>query len=205
MDQETRTDSEQRLEHIAKLLEEVVDDNTAVVASMNQLAQSQQAMSVDLSREVAALRGEVAGGLAYRTLKDLVTELTTPLAAMEAMIAADDFTDPDTVATHVRGLAATLRSVLSRMGAVRIAVDVGAVAFDPTWHKCVGVLDVSESPFPDAAPRTVVRVVEHGYVLDGRLLTPAAVEIQGGRADAGTPPDRSAEPDVPAVSGPVSE
>jgi molecular chaperone GrpE (heat shock protein) len=234
MDQETRTDSEQRLEQISKLLEEVVDDNTAVVASMNQLAQSQQAMAADLSREVAALRGEVAGGLAYRTLKDLVIELTSPLAAMEAMIAAADFTDPAAVATHVRSLTATLRAVLGRMGATPIVVDVGAEVFDPVWHRCVGVLDPDESPFPGAAPRTVVRVVEEGYVLDGRLLTPATVEIQASRPDAGAPaepagpvkpadqakpagpaepaepagpaePDDPAVPAVPAVDDPVSE
>jgi molecular chaperone GrpE (heat shock protein) len=201
MDQETRTDTEQVLDRISKLLEEVVDDNTAVVASMNRLAQTQQAMAADVSREIAALRGEVAGGLAYRTLKDLVTELIAPLAAMEAMIAADDFTDPTAVATHVRSLAITLRGVLGRMGAVPIAIDIGAAAFHPTWHRCVGVLDPSKSPFPDAAPRTVVRVVEEGYVLDGKLLTPAAVEIQAGRSDADIP----AEPDTPADSHLVSE
>jgi molecular chaperone GrpE (heat shock protein) len=105
----------------------------------------------------------------------------------------------------VRSLATTLRAVLGRMGAAPIAVDVGAATFDPTWHRCVGVLDASESPFPDAAPRTVVRVVDDGYVLDGRLLAPAAVEIQAGRTGAGIPPDTPAEPDIPTADDQVSE
>lgn len=200
MDQDTRTDDDQRLDQIAKLLEEVADDNTAVVTSMNRLAQSQQALAADLGREVAALRAELVGGLVFRTLKDLVTELVSPLAAMEAMVAADDFTDAAAVAGHVRSLTATLRAVLGRMGAAPIAVDVGAAPFDPVLHRCVGVLDADESPFPGAAPRVVVRVVEDGYLLDGRVLAPAAVEIQAGRS--GAPP---AGPDAPAADDPVNE
>ncbi|CRK59396.1 hypothetical protein [Alloactinosynnema sp. L-07] len=174
---------QRRLDQIGGLLEEVVDDNTAVVATMNDLAQAQRALSADVGREITALRADLVGGLVHRTLKDLCVELISPLAAMDKMVADGTALDPTAVASHVRSLALTLRGVLSRMGAEPIAVDVGATAFDPYQHRCVGVVEPDDSPFPDAAPRTVVRVVEDGYLLDRKILVPATVEIQSGRAD----------------------
>jgi molecular chaperone GrpE (heat shock protein) len=171
----------ERLDRIGSLLEEVVEDNTAVTTSMNQLGQAQRALSADVSREITELRRDIATGLAYRTLKDLCVELIGPLGAMEAMLASADFTEPDAVAGHVRSLVLTLHGVLNRMGARRIVVGLGAEPFNPDKHRCVGQVEPDRSPFPDAPPRTVVRVTEEGYLLEGRVLVPAAVEIQIGR------------------------
>jgi len=170
-----------RLGQITKLLEEIVDDNTAVVAAMNRLGQAQEGLGADVTREVAGLRADLTGALTYRTLKDLATELIGPLAALEAMVDHGEFTDPDVIAGHLRSLLVTLRGVLSRMGAERVAIAVGEEPFDPNRHRCARVLDPDESPFPDAPPHTVVRVVEDGYLLGGRLLTPPNVEIQAKR------------------------
>lgn len=170
----------ERLDRIGSLLEEVVEDNTAVTTAMNQLGQTQHTLSADLMRELADLRRDLAAGLAYRTLKDLCVELIGPLGAMEAMLARADFTDTEAVAGHVRSLVVTLHGVLSRMGARRVAVSLGEELFNPNKHRCVGQVAPDRSPFPDAPPRTVVRVVEDGYLLDERVLTPAAVEIQAG-------------------------
>lgn len=181
---ETASDTDpmiERLDRIGTLLEEVVEDNTAVTTSMNQLGQTQRALSADVTRELTELRRDLAAGLAYRTLKDLCVELIGPLGAMEAMLARADFTDTEAVAGHVHSLVLTLYGVLNRMGAERIGVAVGEELFNPGKHRCVGQVAPDESPFPDAPPRTVVRVVEDGYLLDGRVLTPATVEIQTGR------------------------
>jgi molecular chaperone GrpE (heat shock protein) len=183
MDRKAGADvTSERLDQISKLLEEVVDDNTAVVASMNRLSQVQESLGSDVAREISALRTELTGALNYRTLKDLCTELIGPLAAMEAMLDVADFSDTEAIAGHVRSLSVTLRGVLDRMGAEKVVIALGDDLFDPNRHRCVGVLDPEDSPFPVAAPRTVVRVVEDGYLLDHRLLTPATVEIQAGRA-----------------------
>lgn len=171
----------ERLDQIGELLEEVVEDNTAVVASMNQLGQVQRALAADVTREIAELRRDLAAGLAYRTLKDLCLELVAPLGAMEAMVARADFSDTEAVAGHVRSLVLTLHGVLNRMGAQRIVVAPGQELFNPNRHRCVGQVAQDDSPFPDAPPRTVVRVIEDGYLLDDRVLTPAVVEIQTGR------------------------
>lgn len=186
----------ERLDRIATLLDEVVDDNTAVTTSMNQLSQAQRALSADVTREISGLRKELASGLAYRTLKDLCVELIRPLGAMEDMLRRADFSDTEAVAGHVRSLVLTLNGVLNRMGAERIAVGVGEELFNPARHRCVGVVDPGTSPFPDAPPRTVVRLLEDGYVFEDRLLSPVAVEIQADRPaeqDAGTPADTANE------------
>src|SRR5205807_3051607 len=110
-----------------------------------------------------------------RTLKDLCVELIGPLGAMETMLASTECTEPDAVAGHVRSLVVTLHGVLNRMGAERIVVGIGAEPFNPNRHRCVGQVGPDRSPFPDAPPRTVVRLAEDGYLLDGRVLVPAAV------------------------------
>jgi molecular chaperone GrpE (heat shock protein) len=179
-----------RLDRIGRLLEEVVEDNTAVTTSMNQLGQAQRGLGADVTRGLTELRRDLASGLAYRALKDLCVELIGPLGAMEGMLARADFTDTDAVAGHVRSLVLTLHGVLNRMGAERIPVAIGQELFNPNRHRCVGQLAPNSSPFPDASPRTVVRVVEDGYLLDQRVLTPATVEIQTGQpaepTDTGT-------------------
>ncbi|MEU7481147.1 nucleotide exchange factor GrpE [Lentzea sp. NPDC042327] len=186
----------ERLDRIGALLEEVVDDNTAVTTSMNQLGQAQRALGADVRRELGELRRDLAAGLAYRTLKDLCVELIGPLGAMEAMLDKADFTDTEAVSGHVRSLVITLHGVLSRMGAERIAVSLGEEAFNPNRHRCVSLVAPDESPFPDAPPRTVVRVLEDGYLLDQRLLTPVAVEVQADRPAAGTEPETGTTTDT---------
>lgn len=175
-----------RLEQITKLLEEMVEDNMAVVAVLKQVQVAQEASGSELERGFADLRRELAGALAYRALKDLCVELIGPLTAMEEMLERADFTDPATIAGHVRSLSVTLRGVLGRMGAEKVTIAVGEELYDPNRHRCVGVIAPDRSPFPNAAPHTVVRVVQDGYLLDRRPLTTPAVEIQSGQANQTT-------------------
>jgi molecular chaperone GrpE (heat shock protein) len=172
-----------RLEQITKLLEEMVDDNTIVVAELKRLSHAQQSLSSNVERDLSVLRRELAGMLTYHALKDLCTELIGPLAAMEAMLERADFADPETIAGHIRSLSVTLRAVLARMGAEKVTIAVGEELYDPNRHRCVGVVTPDSSPFPDAAPHTVVRVIEDGYLLDRRPLSVPAVEIQASRTN----------------------
>lgn len=172
-----------RLEQVTKLLEEIVDDNTVVVAELKRLNHALQGMGSDVERELSALRGELAGALAYRALKDLCTELTGPLTAMEQMLERADFADPERTAGHIRSLSVTLHAVLARMGAEKVTIAVGEELYDPHRHRCVGVVTPDRSPFPDAAPHTVVRVIQDGYALGLRPLTAPAVEIQASQTN----------------------
>lgn len=173
-----RKDQNGRLDQMAELLEEIAEDNTAVVSALSRVTESHEGLRADLVREVRVLREEIAGALAYRALKDICVELIPPLAAMEAMMNGADFTDTNTIRSHVGALSVTLRSVLSRMGAEKIPVSPGEEAFDPNRHFCVQLCAPEDSPFPSAPPRTVVRVVEDGYTLAGHVLSPAKVEVQ---------------------------
>ena len=164
---------------IAELIEEVAEGQTGLMVVANRVAEAQAALRAEFAREMDALREDFAGALAYRTLKDLCRELATPLAAMEAMLAQADFADPALIRGHVESLAITVRSVMSRMGAEKIPVSPGEEVFSPDRHLCHGVVAPEASPFPGAPPRTVIRIVEDGYTLAGRMLSPARVEVQG--------------------------
>ena len=167
-----------RLEKMAKLLEEIAEDNTASTGAVSHLLENQAALRSDFVRELDALREDLKGAMVFRALKDLCRELIPPLAAMEAMLKQADFTDGVTVHSHVDSLAVTLRSVLGRLGVEKISVSPGQETFDSTRHLCVRLCAASESPFPTASPRTVVRIVEDGYMLGDRVLHPAKVEVQ---------------------------
>lgn len=174
----TESASEQQLEKMSSLLEEIAEDNTVMVGSLNRVLETQESLRVGLLREMEMLREEFLGSLSYRALKDLCGELIPPLAAMEEMLDRGDFTDAVAMRGHVASLIITLQSVLSRMGAEKISVAPGEAVFDPNYHRCVRLVAPSESPFPSAPPRTVVRVVEDGYTLGGKILSPAHVEVQ---------------------------
>jgi len=167
-----------RLENITRLLNEIAEDNTGLVGSLNQMLTTQEILRSDLMREIGLLRDDFASALIYRVLKDLCNELIMPLAAMEGMLQQADFSDPKAIRSHVESLVITLQSVLSRMGAEKIPIAIGEERFDPSRHRCVGVLAPETSPFPSAPPRAIVRIVEDGYTLAGRTLSPATVELQ---------------------------
>lgn len=170
--------AERQIEKMSSLLEEIAEDNTVMVGSLNRVLEMQEALRVEFLRETETLRQEFLGSLSYRALKDLCGELIPPLAAMESMLERGDFTDAAAMRGHVASLIITLQSVLSRMGAEKISVAPGEAVFDPNYHRCVRLLAPSESPFPSAPPRTVVRVVEDGYTLGGKILSPTHVEVQ---------------------------
>ena len=170
----------ERLHELQNLLEEVVEDNTVLVSRLDRYGREHAEHATDVLREITALRADLGATLTFRALRDLCTELIGPLMAMDAMVARADFSDPVALAGHVRSLSVTLTGVLSRMGAEKVRIDVGGGRFDPERHRCVGTVAPADSPFPQAPARTVVRVVQDGYLLHERPLTPAMVEIQAG-------------------------
>lgn len=176
-----------RLDRINSLLDEVAEDNTAIVAELRRLGtrldNGRRRADDDVERAVAGLRSDLTGLLAYQALKDLCTEIIGPLSAMEAMLEQADGIDAESASVHVRSLAVTLRGILTRMGAEKVPVVVGSDLYDPARHRCVAVVDPARSPFPDAPPRTIVRIVEDGYVLHQRPLRPVQVEIQATRTE----------------------
>ncbi|MFC8520855.1 nucleotide exchange factor GrpE [Streptomyces sp. NPDC057257] len=78
--------------------------------------------------------------------------------------------DPGAIVEGVRAVRDQAVDVLERLGYPRD--DATGVAFDPTRHEVVGVVQD-----PGAEPNTVVQVVRPGYGAAGRQLRPAAVTV----------------------------
>ena len=105
--------------------------------------------------------------------------------ALEAV--PDDAGDNEALASLVGGIELTereLAAIFQRHGVEK--VDPEGEKFDHNLHEAM-----FEIPTADAEPRTVVQVVETGYVLNGRLLRAARVGI------ASAPPEPETAPETP--------
>lgn len=81
--------------------------------------------------------------------------------------------DGASVESLIEGSTATLKllgSVLERFGIVEI--DPEGEPFDPEFHEAI-----SMQPSDDVEPNSVLKVVQKGYSLNGRLLRPAMVIV----------------------------
>jgi molecular chaperone GrpE (heat shock protein) len=169
---------DERLEQMEKLLEELAEDNSAVIGTLNQLAESSRALRAALTTEMDRLRDELAANLLHRALKDLCRETMPVLSAMERFVSEQEGSGDEAWRMHVTGIAAALKHSLSRFGVEKVQVKAGEDQFQMDRHACVKRIAAAESPFPDAPPRTVVRVVEDGYTIGGVVVQPARVEVQ---------------------------
>lgn len=168
---------DKRLETLTQLLEEIVEDNTALVNSAGHILEAQDRLRADVTRELGQVRQDFANHLTFYVVKDVCQELLPPLTAIETMLEEADFADEVTIRNHVESLVITVHTVLQRLGLEKIPVVPGEEAFDPNYHECVRRVEPEESPFPDATPHTIVSVVENGYIVDGRIVRPAKVEV----------------------------
>ena len=76
-------------------------------------------------------------------------------------------------ATLLEGQQATLRLLIKALeGAGIIELDPQGQPFDPAQHEAMAM-----QPSTDQPPDTVLKVVQKGYVLNGRLLRPARVIV----------------------------
>ena len=66
-----------------------------------------------------------------------------------------------------------LNDVMSKFGVEQIAPE--GEAFNPELHQAMTM-----QPRPDLPPRTVVSVIQKGYLLNGRLVRPALVIVSSG-------------------------
>lgn len=133
-----------------------------------------QAEIAAAQEELAALRcrraqeqeemTQAAQAAAFTLLLPFVDDLDRALAHQPAALASDPW---------VQGVAiigAGLHSLLDRQGLV--AMNPLGQPFDPRQHEAVAHL-----PTDDVAPDTVTAVYREGYVLGGRVLRPAQVQV----------------------------
>jgi molecular chaperone GrpE len=107
---------------------------------------------------------------------DLLPVADTLALALESAATAD-------AATLAQGEEATLRLLLKAFERAGLTVvDPAGQAFDPALHEAMAM-----QPDPDLPPHTVLKVIQRGWLLNGRLLRPARVLV-------------STAPDAPAGS-----
>ncbi|MGA1769148.1 MAG: nucleotide exchange factor GrpE [Steroidobacteraceae bacterium] len=100
----------------------------------------------------------------------LAEALLPVLDSMELALANAGSADPKVL---LEGQQATLRLLVKAMGGAGITeIDPLGQAFDPAQHEAMAM-----QPSAEAAPDTILNVIQKGYVLNGRLLRPARVII----------------------------
>lgn len=88
--------------------------------------------------------------------------------AIAACVAEDEATQ-----TLRQGVELTLTGLLSSLAKFNVeAVNPEGEPFNPELHQAMTMVDA-----PDAAPNTVLNVMQKGYTLHGRLLRPAMVVV----------------------------
>ncbi|WP_210395896.1 nucleotide exchange factor GrpE [Motiliproteus sediminis] len=86
------------------------------------------------------------------------------------------------------GVEMTLGMFQSALGKFNVeALDPAGAAFDPQHHQAMSMVES-----PDAAPNTVLHVMQKGYLLNGRLLRPAMVVVAKAPAGQATSIDEKA-------------
>lgn len=108
-------------------------------------------------------------------LEKFAMEMLATVDNLERALAACTAQDDATKAIH-DGVEMTLKALLASLEKFKIAV-VNPVDehFNPEFHQAITMVDS-----PDAAPNTVLSVMQKGYTLSGRLLRPAMVVVSKG-------------------------
>lgn len=171
-------ETSKRVGEIKRTVDEVAEDNMALLEAVRRAAEGQESFRASVVQEMDMLRAGLAGELVFHSLRNCCRELAPVVSALERMLAGADFSDAESIRQHVGSFAAGMEGVLKRMGMERIAVSVGTDQFDGRIHECVRVCTPADSPLPDAPPKTIVRVDEHGYLVQGRLAMAAKVWVQ---------------------------
>ncbi len=112
-----------------------------------------------------------------RFAADLLPVADTLSLALESAGSAD-------AATLAQGQEATLRllhKAFERAGLVQL--DPQGQPFDPAQHEAMAMQASAEYP-----PHTVLKVIQKGWLLNGRLLRPARVIVSAGAEDGESPP-----------------
>lgn len=108
-------------------------------------------------------------------LEKFAMEMLATVDNLERALAACTAQDDATKAIH-DGVDMTLKALLASLEKFKIAV-VNPVDehFNPEFHQAITMVDS-----PDAAPNSVLSVMQKGYTLSGRLLRPAMVVVSKG-------------------------
>lgn len=111
-----------------------------------------------------------------RTRRQMLLVVLGAVDDLERAIAyAERAAEHEAVAGILEGLRMTHRSLLEQLRALGVErMDATGERFDPARHEAVELASAEEA---GTEPGTVLGVVQHGYLLDGRVLRPARVRV----------------------------
>lgn len=108
-------------------------------------------------------------------LEKFAKEMLSTVDNLERALAACTAQDDATKAIH-DGVDMTLKALLASLEKFKVeVVDPVDEAFNPELHQAITMVDS-----PEAAPNSVLSVMQKGYTLYGRLLRPAMVVVSKG-------------------------
>ncbi len=114
-------------------------------------------------------------------IERFAAELLAVVDSLEMGLAAGEQASAEALLEGSRATLRQLQATLGRFGVEE--VNPLGQAFDPGLHEAI-----SMQPASEAAPGTVLEVIQKGYTLNGRLLRPARVVVAAEAADEPAPP-----------------
>lgn len=172
--------------------EQKVQDEVETSAAQGQSADDQVLALVQAQEEIASLKDQMLRTQAEMQnvrrradadvekahkfgMEKFANEMISVVDNLERAIAACDTTEAATLALR-EGVEMTLTAMLSSLAKFKVEV-VNPVneSFNPELHQAITLIDS-----PEAAPNSVIAVMQKGYTLQGRLLRPAMVVVSKG-------------------------
>lgn len=160
-------------------LEEATSDEGADALSAAQAEISElkdQMLRVQAEMQNIRRRADVDVEKAHKFgLEKFAKEMLTTVDNLERALAACTAEDDATKAIH-DGVEMTLTAMLASLEKFKVeVVNPEGDAFNPELHQAITMVDS-----PEAAPNSVLSVMQKGYTLYGRLLRPAMVVVSKG-------------------------
>ena len=125
--------------------------------------------------ENARKRAQADIANAHKYGVERIAEALVPVMDSLQAALADESSDPAALRGGVEITAKQLQAAFDKTGVAEINPAPGE-KFDPHYHQAMSAVEV------DAAPNTVVQVMQKGYRLNDRLIRPALVVVAKARA-----------------------
>ncbi|UXD88410.1 nucleotide exchange factor GrpE [Thalassolituus hydrocarboniclasticus] len=159
-------------------------DATATESADDQLASAlqevaelkEQVLRVQAEMQNVRRRAELDVEKAHKFgVEKFANEMLATVDNLERALAAAVADDEATKAIR-EGVEMTLSGLVAGLEKFKVeSVDPVGSAFNPEFHQAMAMVEN-----PDAAPNTVIAVMQKGYTLQGRLLRPAMVVVSKG-------------------------
>lgn len=165
--QETEPVSDALTQHAAKALEEQLAKATAEVEQLKTTLLYQGAEIKNIK-----YRAQLDIEKAHKfSLEKIVKELLPVKDNLERAIEPAQVSDNDAILKGIALILQMLEKVLENNGVKMVSSTIGE-AFDPNYHQAMSIQETSAQK-----PDTIAVILQKGYLLQGRLIRPAAVIV----------------------------